>query len=203
VLLIERGVETRQSERRLFSLQFREKSKLAEALLAVRCDKVGVPRQANGVNRHANRLHPQVLGWSSRRRLDRRSLLVVPKGIWSNPRVISRGVHLRERRRPMPKLTSLRLFAALLAFSGLAGADARSAELEGALQYPPLSVGEDAQPPPPARMLPPPVSPWRIELGVSGSSMPPSTQRFYLLSPPRLDNPLDKPGPPPPSESGG
>src|SRR5437870_3147086 len=54
-------------------------------------------------------------------------------------------------------------------------------------------------PPPPARMLPPPVSPWRIELGVSGSSMPPSTQRFYLLSPPRLD----KPGAPPPSESGG
>jgi len=48
-------------------------------------------------------------------------------------------------------------------------------------------------------MLPQPVSPWRIELGVSGSSLPPSTQRFYLLSPPRLD----KPGAPPPSDSGG
>ena len=99
----------------------------------------------------------------------------------------------------MSKLTVLHLFAALLLFAGLIGADARSAELEGALQYPPLSVGEDAQPPPPARMLPQPVSPWRIELGVSGSSVPPSTQRFYLLSPPRLD----KPGAPPPSESGG
>ena len=99
----------------------------------------------------------------------------------------------------MSKPTSLYLFPALVAFAGLIGTDARSAELEGALQYPPLSVGEDAQPPPPARMLPQPVSPWRIELGVSGSSVPLSTQRFYLLSPPRLD----KPGAPPPSESGG
>jgi len=99
----------------------------------------------------------------------------------------------------MPKLSRLHLFAALLAFAGLLGANAQSAELEGALQYPPASVGEDAQPPPPARMLPQRVSPWRIELGVSGSSLPPSTQRFYLLSPPRLD----KPGAPPPSDSGG
>ena len=42
----------------------------------------------------------------------------------------------------------------LVAFTGLAGADAFGAELEGALQYPPRSIGEDAQPPPPARMLP-------------------------------------------------
>jgi len=89
----------------------------------------------------------------------------------------------------MPKLNRLHLFAALLAFAGLLGANAQSAELEGALQYPPASVGEDAQPPPPARMLPQPVSPWRIELGVSGSSLPPSTQRFYIRPPLRWDGP--------------
>jgi len=72
----------------------------------------------------------------------------------------------------MPKLNRLHLFAAL-AFAGLLGANAQSAELEGALQYPPASVGEDAQPPPPAGMLQQPVSPRRIELGVSGASRPP------------------------------
>jgi hypothetical protein len=89
--------------------------------------------------------------------------------------------------------------AALLAFVGVIGTDARAAELEGALQYPPRSVGEDAQPPPPARTLPQPLSPWRVELGVSGSSEPPGTQRFYILSPLRLDGP----GAAPPSAAGG
>jgi hypothetical protein len=79
--------------------------------------------------------------------------------------------------------------AALLALVGLMAADARSAELEGALQYPPPSVGEDAQPSPPARMLRQPVSPRRIELGVSGSSVPPSAQRFYIRPPLRLEAP--------------
>ena len=98
----------------------------------------------------------------------------------------------------MHKLNSFHLLAALVAFTGLAGADAFGAELEGALQYPPRSIGEDAQPPPPARMLPQPVSPWRIELGVGGSSQPPSTQRFYILSPLRWDGP----GAPPPTGGG-
>ena len=44
----------------------------------------------------------------------------------------------------MQKLSCFHLSAAVLAFAGLIGADARSAELEGALQYPPPSVGEDA-----------------------------------------------------------
>jgi hypothetical protein len=44
------------------------------------------------------------------------------------------------------------------------------AQVDGAVQYPPRSVGEDAQPPPPARMVPQSVSPRRIELGVNGSS---------------------------------
>ena len=87
----------------------------------------------------------------------------------------------------MHKLNCAKLLAALLAFVGLAGADALGAELEGALQYPPRSVGEDAQPPPPARMVPQAISPWRIELGVGGSSEPPATQRLYIRSPLRLD----------------
>jgi hypothetical protein len=49
----------------------------------------------------------------------------------------------------MRKLTSAYLFTPLILLGGLLGADARSAELEGALQYPPALVGQDAQPPPP------------------------------------------------------
>ena len=66
------------------------------------------------------------------------------------------------------------------------GMEARSAELEGALQYPPRSVGQDAQPPPPAKTVPLLVSPRRIELGISGSSPPPGTQLF-LRRPPILE----------------
>ena len=73
--------------------------------------------------------------------------------------------------------------AALLTSVGLLGSDALGAELEGALQYPPASIGADAQPPPPARMVSQPLTPWRIELGVSGSSVPPKTQQFFIRSP--------------------
>jgi hypothetical protein len=45
----------------------------------------------------------------------------------------------------MRKLRCLHLSAAVLAFDALVGMEARSAELEGALQYPPRSVGQDAQ----------------------------------------------------------
>ena len=76
----------------------------------------------------------------------------------------------------MHKLSYFHLSAAVLAYTALLGADARSAELEGALQYPPPSVGEDAQRPPPARTVPQLVTPRRIELGISGSSPPPGTQ---------------------------
>ena len=70
----------------------------------------------------------------------------------------------------MHKLRCLHLSAAVLAFAALVGMEARSAELEGALQYPPRSVGQGAQPPPPAKTVPQLVSPRRIELGISGSS---------------------------------
>jgi hypothetical protein len=97
----------------------------------------------------------------------------------------------------MLKLSYLHLSAAALAFATLVGLDAPSAEIEGAPQYPPPSVGEDAQPPPPARTMPQLVSPRRIELGVSGSSAPPGTQRF-LRRPP-----IPGPGAPPATGKGG
>jgi hypothetical protein len=86
--------------------------------------------------------------------------------------------------------------AAALAFAALVAVEARGAELEGALQYPPPSVGEDAQPQPSGKMVPQLVSPKRIELGVSGSSPPPGTQLF-LTRPP-----IPGPGAPPSTGSG-
>jgi hypothetical protein len=86
--------------------------------------------------------------------------------------------------------------AAALAFAALVAMEAGGAELEGALQYPPPSVGEDAQPPPPARTVPQLVTPRHIELGVSGSSPPPGTQLF-LRRPPIVG-----PGAPPATGSG-
>jgi hypothetical protein len=84
----------------------------------------------------------------------------------------------------MRKLHPVPLLATLLVFAGVIGGDVRSAELEGVLQYPPLSVGEDAQPPPPARTIPLSiVSPWRIELGVRGSSVAPNTRQFFYSTP--------------------
>jgi hypothetical protein len=100
----------------------------------------------------------------------------------------------------MRKMRRACVAAAVLAFAGLVGTDARGdelgVELEGALPYPPPSVGKDAQPPPPAKTVPQLVSPRRIELGISGSSPPPGTQ-LYLIRPPILE-----PGAPPSTESG-
>ena len=74
-------------------------------------------------------------------------------------------------------------FAALVASIGLVAiADPciAYAQIEGALQYPPPSIGEDAQPPPPARMVPKIVSPRRLELGTSGSSLPPRDPPYWI-----------------------
>jgi hypothetical protein len=62
------------------------------------------------------------------------------------------------------------LFVAVVGSALLIGSGTANAQIGGAVQYPPASVGEDAQPPPPARMAPQSMSPRRIELGVSGSS---------------------------------
>jgi hypothetical protein len=62
---------------------------------------------------------------------------------------------------------------AIIGFVVLIGPDVAHGQIDGAVQYPPLSIGEDAQPPPPARMVPQPISPRHVEFGVSGSSLPP------------------------------
>ena len=65
---------------------------------------------------------------------------------------------------------------AIIGFVVLIGPGVAHGQVDGAVQYPPLSIGEDAQPPPPAKMVPPPVSPRQVEFGVSGSSLPPSNR---------------------------
>ena len=50
-------------------------------------------------------------------------------------------------------MSKLSCLAVVLAIAGVMGADAQGAELEGALQYPPSSIGKDAQPPAPAGMV--------------------------------------------------
>jgi hypothetical protein len=67
-----------------------------------------------------------------------------------------------------------------------------NSQVGGAVQYPPASVGEDAQPPPPARMVPQSMSPQRIELGISG----PSERPDYSS---RAVRPRELPTPPPPA----
>jgi hypothetical protein len=67
-----------------------------------------------------------------------------------------------------------------------------NSQVGGAVQYPPASVGEDAQPPPAARMVPQSMSPQRIELGISGPSARPDYSSRAL-------RPRELPTPPPPA----
>jgi hypothetical protein len=79
----------------------------------------------------------------------------------------------------------LAMLATTVAIQIVSG-DAR-AQTSGALQYPPPEVGEDAQPPPPARMVPQVVFPRRIELGISGSSQPPVGYGYRVRPPAEID----------------
>jgi hypothetical protein len=85
----------------------------------------------------------------------------------------------------MLKMTGIAGFAAVIGFALLIVPNIAKAQIEGAVQYPPVSVGEDAQPPPPARMAPQSVSPRRIELATSGSSQVPANILYRMRS--RLD----------------
>jgi len=82
------------------------------------------------------------------------------------------------------------LFVAVVGSALLIGLGIANAQIVGTVQYPPASVGEDAQPPPPARMAPQSMSPRRIELGFSG----PSERPGYSIPDTRL---RASPTPPP------
>ena len=71
-------------------------------------------------------------------------------------------------------------FVLIIGFIALVGLGVAYAQVEGAVQYPPPSVGEDAQPRPPARMVPTLVSPRRLELGISGSSRAPTNLPYWI-----------------------
>jgi hypothetical protein len=68
----------------------------------------------------------------------------------------------------------------IIGFVALADLGVANAQVEGAVQYPPPTVGEDAQPPLPARMVPKIVSPRRLELGISGSSLAPTNPPYWV-----------------------
>jgi hypothetical protein len=82
------------------------------------------------------------------------------------------------------------LLVAVIGCALLIGFRTANAQIVGTVQYPPASVGEDAQPPPPARMAPQSMSPRRIESGFSG----PSERPGYSIPDTRL---RASPTPPP------
>ena len=103
--------------------------------------------------------------------------------------------------------TAVDTLIAIIGFVVLIGEGVAHGQIDGAVQYPPLSIGEDAQPPPPAKMVPQPVSPRQVEFGVSGSSLPP-LKPPYRIQPsadrlPRQPAPLDGASPVPPPTRGG
>jgi len=67
--------------------------------------------------------------------------------------------------------TGLVTLVAMIGFVLVSDPGVGCAQIEGAVQYPPASIGEDAQPPQPARMAPKIRSPRPLELGTGGSSL--------------------------------
>ena len=56
-------------------------------------------------------------------------------------------------------LTGFGTLIAIIGFVVWIGPGVAHGQIDGAVQYPPLSIGEDAQPPAPAKMVPQPISP--------------------------------------------
>ena len=80
----------------------------------------------------------------------------------------------------MYKASCRSALVAAIVLAVLMAARSAYAQVDGAVQYPPASAGKDAQPPPPAGMVPPVVSPRRYELGISGSgALPPADQARF------------------------
>jgi hypothetical protein len=97
----------------------------------------------------------------------------------------------------MHKPSGLGMLVAAIGFTVLSVSSIAHAQIEGALQYPPPSVGEDAQPPPPARMVPQTVPPRQIELDASGSSQLPTNYTNRVRSRAGIDPFSVQPAPPP------
>ena len=96
----------------------------------------------------------------------------------------------------MHKLIGFGMLVAIIEAAVLIGSStAHAQQIEGALQYPPLSVGEDAQAPPPARKAPQTVSPRQTELAVSGSSRLPGNYPDRVNSHADIDRLLVQPAP--------
>jgi hypothetical protein len=112
----------------------------------------------------------------------------------------------------MRNQTGFGTLIAIIGFVVLIGPGVAHGQIYGAVQYPPLypplSIGEDAQPPPPAKMVPQPISPRQSEFDVSGSSLPP-VKPPYGIHPdtdrlPVQPMPLSGASPvPPPTRAGG
>ena len=82
----------------------------------------------------------------------------------------------------MHKPSGLGMLVGTIGFTVLLVSSIAYAQIEGALQYPPPSVGEDAQPPPPARMVPQTVPPRQIELGAGAPSQLPTNYTYRVRS---------------------
>jgi hypothetical protein len=76
--------------------------------------------------------------------------------------------------------TGLVTLVAMIGFVLVSDPGVGCAQIEGAVQYPPASIGEDAQPPQPARMAPKIRSPRRLELGTGGSSLALTNPLFQI-----------------------
>ena len=104
--------------------------------------------------------------------------------------------------------TGIGTLIAIIGFVVLIDLSVANGQIGGAVQYPPLTIGDDAQPPPPAGMVPQPVSPRRIEFGFSGPSLPPVVNPPYRIYPdtdrlPKQAAPLGGASPVPPSTGSG
>ena len=90
-------------------------------------------------------------------------------------------------------LTGFGTLIAIIGFIVLIGTGVADGQIYGTVQYPPLSIGEGAQPPPPAKMVPHQISPRPVEFGVSGSSLPPLKPHYRIQ--PNADRLTRQPAP--------
>jgi len=97
---------------------------------------------------------------------------------------------------------SLVLLIAAIGSTAPIASSVTRAQVGGALQYPPASIGEDAQPPSPALTVPQIVSPRRTELGVSGSSRPPAGYGSRIYPPVGIEAPFGLSSLPAPPSAG-